>query len=97
MWRFQTIRTTVSHSMLVISSYMNDQLRVELQRDELVGQGRMTQEQADQESEEWIQVSVLVVYFVVVWYTYIYIYRAARVCVSTWGMCGRLASFLLSM
>jgi hypothetical protein len=45
----------------ILSKYMTDQVKEDVDRDELVSNGVMTQEEADEESDEWSQVSVLIV------------------------------------
>lgn len=42
----------------VATQYMNDQLREELKRDDLVVHGKITRKEADEEGEEWAEVRV---------------------------------------
>ena len=58
----------------IYSTYLSDQLREDMRRDELVNEGRMSRSEAEQQAEEWEKVSrcfVLVFcLFVVVFYIF---------------------------
>jgi hypothetical protein len=58
----QTIRVTMLQSAHALSKYMTDQVKEDVERDELVAKGVMTQEEADEESDEWSQVRLLFVF-----------------------------------
>ena len=40
-----------------MSTYLNDQLKEDIERDELVARGQLTRDQADEQAEEWAEVS----------------------------------------
>jgi hypothetical protein len=54
---FQTIRITFMQGSTIISQYMNDQLKEEVNRDELVTKKKMTPEEACEDSAHWSEVS----------------------------------------
>ena len=41
----------------LMSTYLNDQLKEDIERDELVARGQLTRDQADEQAEEWTEVS----------------------------------------
>jgi len=43
----------VTQSSLVLSTYANDQLQQDVARDKLVDEGKISQEEADDEAIEW--------------------------------------------
>lgn len=48
-----TIRVTLMQASYFLSNYMNDQLRLELERDERINNGEITVTEAIEEAEEW--------------------------------------------
>jgi hypothetical protein len=56
----QTIRIVVIQGSQIMSQYLNDELSLDMKRDERVSKGKMTQEAADRERREWTEVRSLV-------------------------------------
>lgn len=59
----QTVRVVIMQGTTIATHYMNDQLKEDMARDELVSKGKLTRKEADEESEEWgeVRVSLLLV------------------------------------
>lgn len=41
----------------IYSTYLSDQLREDMRRDDLVNEGRLSRSEADQQADDWAQVS----------------------------------------
>jgi hypothetical protein len=52
----QTIRIVIMQGSSVLTQYMNDQLKEDMRRDELVADGKMSQMAADEEALLWSEV-----------------------------------------
>jgi hypothetical protein len=50
----------ILQSSQVVTHYLQDQLKADIRRDELVMKGKTTREQADQDSDEWTEVRFVV-------------------------------------
>lgn len=57
----QTIRVVVQQGTVTMASYMSEQLELDMKRNELVASGKLSQEEADDDAEEWEQVRFLFV------------------------------------
>lgn len=57
----QVVRVTMTQGSTIYSTYLSDQLREDMKRDDLVNEGRLSRSEAEQQAEEWEQVSVVVV------------------------------------
>ena len=55
----QTIRVTMMQGAHILSKYVTDQIQDDLEREERVAEGTVTQEEADREADEWAEVSPL--------------------------------------
>ena len=53
----QIVRVTLTQSSTIYSTYLSDQLREDMRRDELVNEGRLTRVEADQQADDWAEVS----------------------------------------
>ena len=51
------VRVTVTQGSTIYSTYLSDQLREDMRRDELVNEGRMSRSEAEQQAEDWEKVS----------------------------------------
>ena len=47
----------MTQSAHILSNYVNDQLKEDMEREELVANGVLTQKEADEQSDEWAEVS----------------------------------------
>mmetsp|Transcript_32231 Transcript_32231/g.67172 ORF Transcript_32231/g.67172 Transcript_32231/m.67172 type:complete len:164 (+) Transcript_32231:98-589(+) len=52
------VRVTVQQGATIFSSYMSDQLKEDMARDEKVQNGEMTSREADEEAAEWSEVCI---------------------------------------
>jgi hypothetical protein len=52
----QTIRVAVMQGTQVATQYLNDQLKEDLERDELVARGKVNRVDADTDGAEWAEV-----------------------------------------
>jgi hypothetical protein len=52
----QTIRVAVMQGTQVATQYLNDQLKEDLDRDELVARGKVSRHDADADGNEWAEV-----------------------------------------
>lgn len=55
-FRLQTLRIAVLQVTQAGTQYLNDQLKEDMGRDELVDKGKLTRHEADEESDEWTKV-----------------------------------------
>lgn len=55
-FRLQTLRIAVLQVTQAGTQYLNDQLKEDMGRDELVDKGKLTRHEADEESDEWAKV-----------------------------------------
>ena len=55
-FRLQTLRIAVLQVTQAGTLYLNDQLKEDMGRDELVDKGKLTRHEADEESDEWAKV-----------------------------------------
>ena len=55
-FRLQTVRIAILQVTQVGTQYLNDQLKEDMGRDELVIKGKLTRHEADEESDEWAKV-----------------------------------------
>jgi hypothetical protein len=53
----QTARVIAMQASTTVSYFFTDQMEVETKREELVREGKLTEKEADQQNEEWEQVS----------------------------------------
>ena len=52
----QTIRVTIQQATMVLAAFMSEQMEQDLQRNELVNTGQLTQLEADVTAEAWEKV-----------------------------------------
>lgn len=51
------VRVTMMQGTTVYSTYLSDQLREDMKRDEQVNEGKLSRSEADHQADEWSQVS----------------------------------------
>lgn len=51
------MKVVMTQSSTIYSAYLSDQLREDMKRDDLVNEGRLSRSEAEQQADEWAQVS----------------------------------------
>lgn len=63
----QAIRIAVMQTTTAVTHYYNDQLKVDMEREDRISSGEITRAQAEKEDEAWQEVSCTLVFGSILW------------------------------